>query len=219
MQNENFDEEIEKELDKRMDELKKNLNAKRKKRIIKKVILFASLGFISDAFIIMILSFIGFIDWFENYNGMYMTELPVEEPARGGSLYIPNEWEFVEDDGWYSIVDKTNNRKIAYEIYHGFRINTSKRNENNDNIIDYELNPILPFYESLSFERGYSSVDANTIFESEMYYKISISSVCSFKSPSLQDRNYSKEYLFVKDVDYGILKKIVRSYKYRLNVE
>jgi hypothetical protein len=33
MQNENFDEEIEKELDKRMDELKKNLNAKRKKRI------------------------------------------------------------------------------------------------------------------------------------------------------------------------------------------
>lgn len=215
MQDEKYDIDIEEILDKKMEEFVSNINKKKRKKKIFIVSIFFSIFLVALSLIIMFLSYGGVINWFENYDGMYLTELPIEEPAQGGVLYIPNNWKFVEKDGWYSIIDLKDNRTIAYEIYHGYWLS----NNSYENKFDYELNPVITYYDNINFEVKYTSLNGNQVLESSNYYKVYIFEVCQFKSKSLRDRIYSKEYLFNKEVGFELLKKIVKSYSTKIYVE
>ena len=150
------------------------------------------------------------LGWFETYDGMYKVELPIEVPAKGGTLYIPNDWKFIEEDGWYVIQNDESN-VIAYEVYHGYYLyNNSRYGE----WTNYELNPkVLEYnYSSLSFERVSDGSNNCIVEKSQQFYRISFQGTCIFEDNELRNRNYSREFFFINCLDEALLRKIDNSY-------
>lgn len=150
------------------------------------------------------------LGWFVNYDGMYKTELPIEAPAKGGTLYLPNDWHFVEENGWYKIVND-DNVVIAYEVYHGYRsyVYTDRKYI----WINYEVNPILDSYniDQKDFENISDGSNNCQVYKYKYsdYYMIYFFDTCSIKG---SDLGYSRKYIFVNCKDEDLLKKIHVSY-------
>ena len=151
------------------------------------------------------------LGWFDTYEGMYKVELPMESPAKGGTLYIPNDWKFIEEDGWYMIQnDKA--EIIAYEVNHGYHQYNSELKKSE--WINEEINPkVLEYnYLSLSFECISDGSNNCVVEKNQLYYRISFLDTCSFEDIELKKRNYFKEYFFVNCSDETLLRKIDNSY-------
>lgn len=149
------------------------------------------------------------LGWFDNYEGMYKTELPIEYPAKGGTLYLPNNWEFKEDSDWYSIVDKESGITVAYEAYHGYE--RFIKGPSNYEWVNYEINPNVNQYNYDKLEFDYITNSSNncTIVKAEDLYGIYFMDTCYFK-----DRKYSRIYIFAIRVELKTLKRIDNSYSW-----
>ena len=199
----------------------KNINDKHRfKRVIIRILLI-SIGSILTILIFVISYFLiyGYDDGiFDDHSNMYQVELPIEYPAKGGMIYLPNDWVFKEIDGWFYIYDTSSNQTIAYEMYHGFIINEKPFYDYES--IDYCTNPNIPQEIEKNCAEIYNiNYGKRMILESKNCYMLYIDDICSFKSPSLKNRKYTREYYFVKTMNLDLLKKIIRSYEMAKEVE
>lgn len=186
---------------------------------MKKLILFPIIILV----ILFILLFI-FIEYqygvFDNHSGMYKENLPIEEPAKGGTLYIPDSWSFVKNNNFYEIVDNTNNEIIAYEAYHGYKIKSERYTDKYD-WCEYEENPSISFLNyGITISKSSSNGENHCILENYgTYYGLRFYDVCNFKSDEYKSRIYDREYLIPYYKNEEVLEIISRSYSWFGDVE
>lgn len=150
------------------------------------------------------------IDFNYVYENTYEAELPVEEPAKGGTLRLPKKWSFTMNDNWNTIKNE-NNEIIGYDVFKGYEVG-------NINTLyykwkEYEENVVLDLYDysNLEFEIIYRG--SNTILEkSGDYFQIEFYNICEFKNSIYINRRYSKKYFIVGCNDIQILKIIAMYY-------
>ena len=53
-----------------------------------------------------------------DYEGFYSTKIPTDSTLRG-TIKIPNEWEFITEDGVIQLIDKETKEVIAEQIVQG----------------------------------------------------------------------------------------------------
>ncbi len=154
------------------------------------------------------------LGWFANYDDMHLVDVPIEEPAKGGQVYLPKEWEFEESDGWFCIKDKEKDLIIGYQIYKGYENYNPSIGE--CEWVDKIYNPNITKYNVslLSFEPKSNGSNNCLLEKSNKYYKLSFRYVCNFKDISLQGRRYSTEFLIINCFDEKLLKKISASYSW-----
>ena len=154
------------------------------------------------------------LGWFDSHKGMYKTELPIETPARGGTLYLPNDWMFIESNGWYSIIDKESNNIIAFEVFHGYEEFIKGPSEYK--LVNYELNPLTDVYAYDEKNIEYLSNGSNNCYsiKNNDLFGLYFYDMCYYKG-----RRYSRMYLFISNVDYSLIKRIENSYSWGGEIE
>ncbi len=154
------------------------------------------------------------LGWFANYDDMHLVDVPIEEPAKGGQVYLPKEWEFEENGGWFCIKDKEKDLIIGYQIYKGYENYNPSIGESE--WVDKIYNPNITKYNVslLSFEPKSNGSNNCLLEKSNKYFKLSFCDVCNFKDESLQKRRYSIEFLIINCQDEKLLKKISASYSW-----
>ena len=180
---------------------------KSRKKVIILLIIFLSSIVIIPIFVIFMYFCFNELGWNEDYSGMYKTELPIESPAKGGTLYLPLEWEFKNEDGWYSIINNNDNSIIAIEAYHGYE--NFIQGPSDYEWVDYEVNQRAEEinYSTLNFKTLTNGSNNCYTLKSDSIYGIYFFNTCLYKK-----RRYSRIYIFVADIDIEIIKKIDRSY-------
>jgi len=211
--------EIYEKYEKKISELEEKIEYEKQKSVTlhkKKYLrnLFICIGIIitivTIPFVILFIDFgKNYLGWFENYEGMHKVELPIEEPAKGGTLYLPNDWVFKEENGWYLIYDTSNNVPIAIEAYHGYEKFIS--GPSNYEWINYEVNPEAQKYdyENLKFEYITNTENNCVVIKANDLFGIDFMYTCSYPG-----RRYSRKYIIVSTIEYDILKKIDNSYSW-----
>ena len=95
-------------------------------------------------FVMLALSFLEADGFFENYSGWHEVEIPTESEFKA-TIKIPNEWNFVVENGRIKLKDNEGN-VIATEIYEGWREDYYLGTEHYDNKEKMDINPELPEY-------------------------------------------------------------------------
>lgn len=208
-------EKYENEMKELEEKYKEKKNNKRKFRIRYFTLIFIIVLLIFSPLVILGISFgINELGWFDNHKGMYKTELPIDLPARGGTLYLPNEWIFIESDGWYSIIEKESKSIIAFEVFHGYEEFIKGPSEYR--WVNYVLNPLTDVYHYDEKKIDYLSNGSNNCYsiKNNDLFGLYFYDMCYYK-----DRRYSRMYLFISNVDYSLIKRIENSYSWGGEIE
>ena len=179
------------------------------KKIVFLIVLICLIGLVLKYSTVLVISYM-FRYEKESYENMYKVSLPNESPAYGGTLYIPNNMEFIEKDNWNYIIEKENNEIIAIEVYHGYE---KTYNHASYDWGEYELNPYVldNNYDYDIF--NYDIIERNAhclLLYNNHNYAIYFYNTCDLKE--FRNREYSRMYIFREKIDEESLKKMINSY-------
>lgn len=88
-----------------------------------------------------------------DYTNWKKVEIPTDTPLKG-TIKIPNEWEFISEDGIVTLLDQENNRIVAKQIFQDWRWSGRIGKTEVDN------------WDDLTFKSNIDDVD----FKNEDYY-------------------------------------------------
>ena len=146
------------------------------------------------------------------YKGYYETKIPTDSTLRG-SIKIPNEWEFITEDGVVKLIDKETKEVIAEQIVQGHfehKKIDGNRIYNEDKLtfnehIKYDIkNP-----NNYEYVMGYS----NAVYKYKYSENNQVFDV--FKIRIYNDHDLSNYYLMLiiyADIEAEKLEKIIKSY-------
>ena len=149
------------------------------------------------------------------YKGYYETKIPTDSTLRG-SIKIPNEWEFITEDGVVKLIEKETKEVIAEQIVQGHfeLISNIDGNKifNNDKLtfnecIKYDIkNP-----NNYEFVMGYS----NAVYKykySENNQVFDVLDIGIYYDHDLSD--YYLMLIIYADIEEEKLEKIIKSYSF-----
>ncbi len=89
-----------------------------------------------------------------NYEGWEKVEIPTDTPLKG-KIKIPQEWEFISEDGIITLINQTNNTIIAEQVYQEWRF------------IGWHGKTSVDNWDDLKFKTNLDDVD----YKNEDYYE------------------------------------------------
>jgi len=166
-------------------------------------------------FFILFLSGCRLFDFYdENYEGFYTTKIPTNSTLRG-TIKIPNEWEFIIDDGIITLINKDTKEVIAEQIVQGYVSSIYKNNDwlyiGNDLSFNnkYEVEYAIKVNENYDRVKIYSNSIEKYIFsdDKELFCVLKINAYINREKGDyiLLLRLYDEQY-------EDVIEKIINSY-------